>query len=283
MFFDICGVRELLANLWSRQAALQCCFNQESIDLLIPVYMGSISEHDQFNPMMLSGIVVQVKCKVKVDTTVEQDVQPLGIARDLHAPLPYLAFAMELTESQHQSIDKKVNTAAWLPTNVPFSTLVQDWTTAVNAHASYKVQSNSDKAEANRLRAKAEEKRKLKDGYQRYSISARGASDVYGLLAGEKLKGALATLLQVTMPSPPDHSLELQHMRPLERLGKGSGHTDWMQSFVETPDQMDTSRLTSGVCRSRKIHYHDVHLAQFVSHILAVDEQRRRLGDFPKW
>jgi len=241
VFFDICGVRELLANLWARQAALQCCFNQESIDLLIPVYMGSISEHDKFNPTMLSGIVVQVKYKVKADTTVEQDVQPLGVARDLHAPLPYLAFVMELTESQHQSTGKKVKATAWLPTNVPFSTLVRDWTSAVDAHRLYKAQPNSNKVEANKMRAKVEEKRKLKDGYQRYSISARGASDVYGLLAGEKLKAALATLLQVTMPSPSDHSLELQHMRPLERLGKGSGHTDWMQSFVETPDQMDTS------------------------------------------
>jgi hypothetical protein len=240
--FDICGVRELLANLWARQAALQCCFNQESIDLLIPVYMGSISEHDKFNPTMLSGIVVQVKYKVKADTTVEQDVQPLGFARDLQAPLPYLAFVMELgTESQHQSTGKKVKATAWSSTNVPFSTLVQDWTTAVNAHASYKAKPNTNKAEANRMRAKVEEKRKLKDAHRRYSISARGASDVYGLLAGEELKKAFATLLQVTMPSPSDHSLELQRMRPLERLGKGSGHTDWMQSFVETPDQMDTS------------------------------------------
>jgi hypothetical protein len=241
--FDICGVRELLANLWARQAALQCYLDQESIDLLIPVYMGSISEDALFNPMMLSGIVVQVKYKVKVDTTVEQDIQPLGLIRDLDAPLPYLAFVMELgTESQHQSTGKKVKATAWAPTtDITFSTLVQDWTTAVNAHALYKVQPNSNKVEANRMRAKVEEKRKLKDGYQRYSISARGASDVYGILAGEKLKEALATLLQVTMPSPSDHSLELQHMRPLERLGKGSGHTDWMQSFVETPDQMDTN------------------------------------------
>ena len=168
--------------------------------------------------MMLSGIVVQVKFKVKANMMVEQDIQPLGLTHDLDAPLPYLAFIMELgTESQHQSIGKKVTATAWAPTtDVTFNTLMSDWTTAVNEHALYKVQQHSNKVEAGKMWAKVEEKQKLKDGYQRYSISAYGASDVYGILAGEKLKGAFAKLLEVTMPSPLDHSLELQHMHPLE-------------------------------------------------------------------
>src|SRR5438477_5855927 len=100
---DIVGhFRQLLANLWARQAALQCAFNQRSIDLLIPAYMGSTEPKATFNPTMLSGIVVRVEYKTKADTTVEDDIRPIGIPCDLSAPLPYIVFLMEFgTESRH--------------------------------------------------------------------------------------------------------------------------------------------------------------------------------------
>jgi hypothetical protein len=55
--------RQLLANLWARHAALQCCFNQASLDLFIPYYTGCITGDSVFDPAALSGVVVQVKYK----------------------------------------------------------------------------------------------------------------------------------------------------------------------------------------------------------------------------
>ncbi|KAF8541146.1 hypothetical protein BDD12DRAFT_803959 [Trichophaea hybrida] len=52
---------ELLHNLMHSQAALQCCFNQSSFDILIPVYLGNPAE--KFDQSKLTGFLVQVKNK----------------------------------------------------------------------------------------------------------------------------------------------------------------------------------------------------------------------------
>jgi hypothetical protein len=75
----------LLANLWARHAALQCCFNQESLDLLIPTYRGSMT--DFFDPDRLSAIVVQVKNNTTCDPRAGNALWPIGIPNDLPEPL----------------------------------------------------------------------------------------------------------------------------------------------------------------------------------------------------
>src|SRR5215472_1353929 len=126
--------RKLLANLWARQAVLQCSFNQASIHCLIPIYMGSMANDAIFDPAMLTGIVVQVQYKSKGDLASGQNIRPFGIFRDLEAPLPYVAFLMELgTESAYGHQGKKVESTVWSrDRNTKFSTLVQEWSVEVD-------------------------------------------------------------------------------------------------------------------------------------------------------
>jgi hypothetical protein len=51
----------LLPNLWAQGTVLQCCFHQQSLDLLILVYSGPVADGSTFDPTMLSTIVMQVK------------------------------------------------------------------------------------------------------------------------------------------------------------------------------------------------------------------------------
>ncbi|KAF8343349.1 hypothetical protein F5887DRAFT_886857, partial [Amanita rubescens] len=74
--------QELLANLWTRGAALQCFFSQESIEFLIPSYHGSVDLDSKFDPSRLSAVVVQVKYKVAEDKQAELAIRPIGVHHD---------------------------------------------------------------------------------------------------------------------------------------------------------------------------------------------------------
>jgi len=124
--------RHLLANLWSRHAALQCAFNQESIDFLLPLYHGSVAKDAIFDPEALSGGVGQVKFKAEADTNAEEKIRPLGIHRDLCQPRPYLALLLELgNESEHKGTFSKVKLTFPEPLeDGAFEKLVTEWYTA---------------------------------------------------------------------------------------------------------------------------------------------------------
>jgi hypothetical protein len=101
--------RQLLANLWARGAALQCCFRQESLDLVIVTYKGSISTNAIFDTENLSAIVVQIKYQGNADTRAGRALRPIGIPRSIHRPLPYIALRMELgNQSNHQITKSKI-------------------------------------------------------------------------------------------------------------------------------------------------------------------------------
>ncbi|KIL60391.1 hypothetical protein M378DRAFT_26527 [Amanita muscaria Koide BX008] len=90
--------KELLANLWARGAALQCCFNQESLGWLIPIYIfpdgtAGFDSNAKFDPSRLSAVFGQVKNKEAGDSKAEKAI---GIPCDPDQPLPYLAILMEL-------------------------------------------------------------------------------------------------------------------------------------------------------------------------------------------
>jgi hypothetical protein len=88
--------RQPFAYLWARGGALQCRFPQESIEFLIPLYLGSVDPDSEFDPSRLSGSVRQVEFKVAGDKKAEATIRPIGIPRDRQQPLPYLAILMEV-------------------------------------------------------------------------------------------------------------------------------------------------------------------------------------------
>ena len=200
--------------------------------------MGSMANDAIFDPAMLTGIVVQVKYKSKGDSASGQKIRPFGIFRDLEAPLPYVAFLMELgTESAYGHQGKKVESTVWSrDRNTKFSTLVQEWSVEVDNLAKAKDKTESERK---KIKRQMEAKRQDMDSYNRYSISARGIHDVYGILAKANITDAFATLLKVTLPSPPENAEILKHMRPLERMETAIGHTAWMWDFMtEKPNEV---------------------------------------------
>jgi hypothetical protein len=231
--------RQLLANLWSRHAALQCSFNQTSLDLFIPYYTGSVTSDAIFNPAALSGAVVQVKYRFGSDGNAELAPRPIGLARDIVEPLPYLALYLELgNESSYKATNTKIKVTASEPTvRGRFKTLSDDCFEATKRLTAYRRRGKKTKATLEKRKKDAQEKRLAMDLYNRYSISVRGASpDVYGILKAVGIAQEFDLLLSVTMPSPTDHEPMIQQMRPLERVGNTSAHTAWMSQYVVDAD-----------------------------------------------
>jgi hypothetical protein len=80
---------------------------------------------------------------------------------------------------------------------------------------------------------RVKEERLAMDTYNRYTIAVRGASsNVYGILAKAQVEKEFETLPTTTIISPTAQDEAIQHMRHLERLGGGSGHTTWMSKCV---------------------------------------------------
>jgi hypothetical protein len=235
--------RQLLANLWSRHAALQCSFNQTSLDLFIPYYTGSVTSDAIFDPAALSGAVVQVKYRFGSDGNAELAPRPIGLPRDLHEALPYLALYLELgNESSYKATHSKIKVTAPEPTaHGQFQALINEWLVATTKLATLRNDPRQTKAAIEKQKKEVEKKRLAMDLYNRYSVSVRGASpEVYGILKSVGIEKAFSTLLEVTMPSPADRNLMVRHMRPLERLGNKSAHTAWMKYFAkDTDDHME--------------------------------------------
>jgi hypothetical protein len=234
---DFPVLRQLLANLWTRSVALQCCFNQETTDCFIPTYTGPITADTILDPAAMSGIIVQIKYKTAADTKAGNALRPIGIPRDLCRPPPYLALLLELgNESLHQETRSKIKITIPAPArDGEFSKLTDNWLAAVKDLEQYRIQEKkmAEKKEVEKKMAVIEKARLAMDSYNRYAIFVRGASpDVYGILKQAEIAEEFKTLLSVTMPSPTAQDSAIQHMRPLERLGHTSGHTAWMSKYV---------------------------------------------------
>ncbi|KAF8806748.1 hypothetical protein BYT27DRAFT_7223930 [Phlegmacium glaucopus] len=222
--------QDLLANLWARGAGLQCCFIQAI-----------------FDPTMLSAVFGQVKFKSKADTTTEQAIRPIGLLRSLSGPLPYLALLLELgNDSDYGATKSKIKVTT--PTSTmedEFQILRQNWLTAIEALEQYQASHPEKKRKKQdpKLVKKQDDVKKERlalDAYNRYSIAVRGAlPSVYGTLVTAKVEREFATLLATTMPSPTAQDEMIQHMRPLERLGRKSGHTAWMSRYVVGESEED--------------------------------------------
>jgi hypothetical protein len=227
-------IRKLLANFWARGAALQCCFNQSSIDFFIVVYFGSVMDGAVFDPDLLSDFVVQVKFKKDAGTKAERKVRRGAIPSN--GALPYLALLMEFdTESVHQETSSKICSA--IPDSASddsqFRSRLSDWMTAVSGLAQEKQRKTANQAHLKQLQRNVDEKRFAMDSCNRYSIAIRGSSDeVYGILKTAQIAREFATLLRTSMPAytPPESAL--QHMRPSEQLDETSAYMDWMYDYV---------------------------------------------------
>ena len=229
-------LRQLLANTWARQAAIQCSFNQDSLDLLIPAYHGSVTPGAIFYPALLTGIVVQIKFKTAGDKQAGDSLRPLGIPRGLERPLPYLAILLELgNESEYQETRSKIKTTASKRVGRDqFQKLIDEWISALKKHQKQtKVEGKQDKETLKKLEAAVTEAKLVIESCNRYSIFVRGTSpEVYGILNEARIAKEFKTLLSVTMPSPTDRTDAMQCMRPFERFGK-SAHMAWMTQFPE--------------------------------------------------
>lgn len=207
---------------------------------MMVVYHGDIGANAVFDPAMLSAAFGQVKYKNKADTTAEQAIRPIGLSRDLTEPLPYLALLLELgNDSHHGTTHSKIKVTIPEATEKDkFQRLAGSHLVAAEALRDYQAQAGQPVK--GRTDPKLVEKQKevkearvTMDTYNRYTIAVRGVSpDVYGILRKAKIETEFATLLSTTMPSPTPQDDAIQHMRPLERLGGGSGHNAWMSNYV---------------------------------------------------
>ena len=238
----ICAHRQLLANLWARGAALQCCFSQESIDFLIPLYIGSVCPESEFDPSRLSVVAGQVKYKVAGDKKAGPAIRPMGAPRDRHQPLPYLAILMELgNESYYKDSGSQIKYAASEPPpDGKFETLCDLWDAAVKKLDNYGRRKKTKKDTLEKLKKAANDARFAMDSCNRYSVSVRGVSQaVYGILRKANIAKEFATLLSIIMPLPADERSTRHHMRPLERLSATSSHTDWMVEYFLSNELCD--------------------------------------------
>jgi hypothetical protein len=102
------------------------------------IYLGDMSPGAIFDPAMLSAVPGQVKFKSQADTSVEQAIQPIGLPRNLCAPLPYLAVPFELgNKSYHGATKSKIKATTPSSPMVEFQALRENWEKAGEALESY--------------------------------------------------------------------------------------------------------------------------------------------------
>ena len=235
--------RKLLANLWARGAALQCCFRQKAIDFTIPTYRceGPFETDAVFDLSCLSGVSGQVKFKVSGEPQAESRIQP-GIPRDPRDPLPYLALLMELgSEAEYQGHGKIKATPSEPTSPDKFPKLITTLASAAEKYAVrlQQVGKNKMDPELTALKMTLNEVQLATDMYNRYAISIRGASpQEYQILETAEIANDFASLLDITTRVSGKEKATIQHMCPLERLDDGSNHTAWMAEYV-VPEAME--------------------------------------------
>ncbi|TDL16897.1 hypothetical protein BD410DRAFT_886367 [Rickenella mellea] len=232
---------KLLANLWARGGALQCCFLQASMDFLIPIYHGNLNE--SFNPKLFSGVQGQVKFRDNYDKIAERNIRPLGIPRpttprDLNKPmpLPYLALLMELgTDSKDSQANTPIHARVFpdvtqddykrFLTNLEIAqTGLKNATTQVAQSAAKKVLKRAQQDV---------------DNVERLAISVYGAtSKAYKILETAGIAKEFHVFLNVVTSAR--HAAE-QHavMKPLRSLDPKSNYNQWMVTYKSSSAAMD--------------------------------------------
>ena len=199
--------------------------------------MGPNGTDDIFDPSCLSVIAGQVKYKVSAATQAECDaISPIGLLRDLHSPLPYLALLMDLgNEQNYQQTNSKIQvTASKHFPGSSFADLTEKFQEDVKELQTRRSQkSKSNTADIPQLKEAVQNSRRAMDHYNRYFVSARG-SFAYDILKEPQIGADFAMLLKITAPLPEEEEDQdhiLRHMRPFERLGDASHETAWMMEY----------------------------------------------------
>ena len=217
-------------------------------------YKGDVAAGEIFNIENLSAFVVQIKYKVNADTQAGRELRPIGISRNIHQPLPYLALLMELgTESNHQEAKSQilVNTSP-MKDVVKFESLWKERDSAVQNLNEYMVKKKEMERtkETKKQRGRAQDPQQTEleekvqdaqakiDAINRFSIFVRGASSkIYGILSEAKIVDEFAHLLKVTLPSPVPLDITMKEMHPLERMDETSDQTAWMFRYTMAEDR----------------------------------------------
>ncbi|TFK71361.1 hypothetical protein BDN72DRAFT_877192 [Pluteus cervinus] len=189
--------RNVLANLWERSLALQCCFNQASFDCL--------SSHTKAR---LSPTV-----KLKKDGDSAAKLRPIGLPLG-EDPLPYLATLMELgTEQDFKTTQTRVKVT--LPSPGSYSSFLD---------ACYHTR-------------KAYEEAKVQKKYNRFEIKARGSSaETYRILEIAGIEGAFSDILQRANPQPHDATGRVPAPTPRKAgpITARESHVAWMKNYIDS-------------------------------------------------
>ncbi|KAF8331451.1 uncharacterized protein EI90DRAFT_3057981 [Cantharellus anzutake] len=233
--------RNLLSNLWARGVIMQCCFNQTSIDFLCPVYFGSVDPGANFDCDQLSGFVIQVKNKKKgdTDTGAQRNLRPNGIIRDPEDPLPYLALLMELgTDSQYREAEFITYSLPKHSKSFQYGALKREHQSALDRLFTHRNQipkgkkrNPEDNGQLKVLEVDVQDKELQKDLYNRYLISARGASPkTYDILRTAGIEQQFETFLGIVLPQELSHGDEVAQMWPLNHM---EDHDSWITNYAE--------------------------------------------------
>ncbi|KAF8510600.1 hypothetical protein JB92DRAFT_2727559 [Gautieria morchelliformis] len=225
---------KLLANLWARGAALQCSFNQVSIDHLIVCYHGRTGSSAVFEPALLSGVVVQVKNQKEGDGSIEREIRPMGLPPDGTPPRAYLSLVLELgTDRVHSSTKTGLKVTLGTGSVEDYRVLAEELREKeqmLEEMGKEERKSLEGKKKMKQLQEEIKEKEMAKVGFKRYTISIRGTSE-YGLLNKLQIKQIFEQLLGLTRGERKEIGDELvEEMQPLEQFE--SRYTDWMRSYV---------------------------------------------------
>jgi hypothetical protein len=227
-------LRDLLANLWSRHAILQCSHNQGSHDFVAAAYFGDVTDGAVFDPTKLAPFYGQVKLKIRPDAEAARSLRPIGIPRITN--LPHLAILMELgTDARHNSGLKIQTTISSLTDDESFYNS-QKALRHARATLLMALQDNEEeKADIDAQKKEVEKKQKVLDGCNRYLLAVRGTTP-YGILKEVKIETEFERLLDLVDPLEIDRPETIQTMTPLRRFNRDTAYTAWMHRFVMAPD-----------------------------------------------
>jgi hypothetical protein len=229
-------LRQLVPNLWARQAALQCNHNKKCIDFLIPTYTskGPITLNEIFDPKGNSNLVFQIKLTPTGDLEAGNKIQPIGIRRSLQQPLPYITVHLELgCKVPYRATGSSMMVGSSEPP-LPgeFEGLTSDWITARNKLETMRNAQVGKRKLAKQWAAIAQKKAAM-DSCNRFSIYVRGASsERYGILREAGIEKEFARMLDIACAVLIDEDDRDQNMRPCERLENTSGHMAWTAEYV---------------------------------------------------
>lgn len=229
-------LRDMLADLWSRNAILQCSHNRESLTFVGALYFGSVDDDAVFDPTRLAPLSAQIKLKIKPDTSAERHLRrPISIPRA--GNLPHFALVMELgTEALHENGSNVKTTISSPVSDEEFYGCEKTLRDAQKRLLELKVK-KAKEPDIDVQKKKVEEKQQAMNACNRYLVSIRGASpNVYSILEEAKIAHEFQNFLGMVSPLAVNSEDEIQTVMPLRQLNCDTPYTTWMRRFMMDHD-----------------------------------------------